>query len=215
MKKTIQLLALGCIQLFYTQVGINTSNPTRTLDVNGNTKVSENIYLENPGVYTGTSINSYLVVRDNNDNVLKKYVPATASYSAINSTTFFFKNGSMDGITNYDTKISADTYYASIGGYIVRGTNDHPTVRLEGNNSDIPLYNARAFVENGTWRLAFQPNNDRKFLVSINDAPITTEIRINVTVYRKNLLSIINEPIIVDMKGDASGNATAAKPNNI
>lgn len=215
MIKTIKLLALGCIQSFYAQVGINTTNPTRTLDINGNMKVSENIHLENPGVYTGTSINSYLIVKDNSDSTLKKYVPATSSYSAINSVVYFFNNGSVDGVSNYDTKISADKYYVSIGGYIVLGPNN-PTVRLAGSNNDIPLYNARAFVENGTWRLVFLPNNDRKFTINSGNIPnpITTEIRLNVTVYRKNLLSIINNPIIVDMKGDISGKATATKPDN-
>lgn len=214
MKKTLQIIALGCIQSLYSQVGINTTDPKRILDVKGNMNISENLHLENPGVYTGTSINSYLIVKDNSDSTLKKYVPATSSYSAINSVVYFFNNGSLDGVSNYDTKISADKYYVSIGGYIVWGTNSHPTVRLEGNNNDIPLYNARAFVENGTWRLVFLPNNDRKFVINDTTGKTTTEIRVNVTVYRKNLLSIINNPIIVDMKGDVSGKATATKPDN-
>lgn len=190
-------------------VGIGNSNPTATLDVSGNMKLSGNLYFENPGTYNGSSTQSYLLVRDNSDKVLKRYVPATSEYSAINSTIYHITNIAPAGISNFDTKIPSSKYYLVIGGFIVRGVNDNSNIHItstDANAQYIPQYSARAFVENGTWRIKFTPNNGRTF----NQNP---EMRLSVSVYRRDMLTTVNAPIIYNMNAVTNGTASAPAPN--
>lgn len=189
-------------------VGIGTNTPTHTLEVNGNMKLSGNLYLENPGNYTGKASGSYLLVRDNSDNVIKRYVPATSAYSAINSTVYFINNISTSGITDFDTRIPAAKYYVIIGGFIVRGINNDSNIDIVESGSlanYIPQYSARSFVENGTWRIKFTPNNNRIF-------DRTAEIRLSISAYRRDMLTTVNSQITYNMNGDTSGNASVPAP---
>lgn len=212
MKKFIlsAVLIFGSTALYKTQgVGIGNTNPSRTLDVTGNTKLSANLYFENPGTYVGPSTQSYLVVRDNSDNVLKRYVPATSDYSAINSTVYHITNISPGGLVDFDTKIPTSKYYLIIGGFIVRGVNDNSNIRIDQTSSNaqyIPLYSARSFEQNGTWHIKFQPNNNRVF----HQNP---EVRLSVSVYRKDMLTTVNPGINFDMQASTSGNGTVPAPN--
>ena len=132
MKKILFLTVLfNSIVIYKAQqgVGIGNSNPTQTLDITGNMKLSDELYFENPGTYTGPSTNSYLVVRDNSDKALKRYVPATSDYSAINSTVYHITNITPGGIADFDTKIPTSKYYLIIGGFIVRGCTSSNQLR--------------------------------------------------------------------------------------
>lgn len=198
------------ITLFCAQgVGIGTTSPTQTLDVNGNTKLTGELFFENPGVYTGAATNSYLIVRDNSDKVLKRYVPATAQYSAINSTVYHITNINTAGLADFNTGISSSNYYLIIGGFILRGVNDASSIRItqpSGTSEYIPQYSARAFEQNGTWHIKFTPNNRRVF----NQNP---EIRLSVSIYRKDMLTTVNNVITVNMSNNTAGMATATAPN--
>lgn len=215
MKKQITVITVLFFGLITAQVGIGKANPVQTLDINGNMKLSNTLYLENPGVYTGSSVNSYLIVKDNSNNVIKRYVPETSNYSAINSVSYAFTAVNYSGLSNYDTGISATAYYLTIGGYIIRGGGDNSNVFISGNNSDIPLYSARAFVQNGTWRLTFLPNHGRLFTVPEAQTPKNIEVRLNVIVYRKDMLTIVNPTISLDMNANAAGTGTAAVPEKM
>lgn len=189
-------------------VGIGTSTPTHTLEVNGNMKLSGDLYFENPGNHTGNSADSYLLVRDNSDKILKRYVPATSKYSAINSTVYFISNISTQGLSNFDTGVSATDYYMVIGGFIIRGVNNNSNINLTqpGNtNQYIPQYSCRAFVQNNTWRIEFMPNNGRVF----DQNP---EIRLSVSVYRRDMLTTVNNTITVDMGANTAGTGSAQAP---
>lgn len=190
-------------------VGIGNTNPTRTLDVTGNTKLSGELYFENPGSFTGPSTESYLIVRDNSDKALKRYVPATSQYSAINSTVYHITNITPGGLTDFDTKIPVAKYYLIIGGFIVRGVGNNSNIRIDQNSSNaqyIPLYSARSFQQNGTWHIKFTPNNNRVFFEN-------PEIRLSVSIYRKDMLTTVNNLITVDMNANTSGNGTAPVPS--
>lgn len=190
-------------------VGIGNTNPTQTLDVTGNTKLSGDLYFENPGTYTGASTNSYLVVRDNSDKALKRYVPATSDYSAINSTVYHITNITPGGLADFDTKIPTNKYYLIIGGFIVRGIDNNSNIRITNDDPAtskyIPQYSARSFERNGTWRIQFVPNNNRVF----HQNP---EIRLSVSVYRKDMLTTVNQTITVDMNATPTGNGSAPTP---
>lgn len=197
------------------QVGIGTANPVQTLDINGNLKVASTLYLENPGVSSGSSVNSYLMVKDNSTNTLKKYIPETSDYSAINNVNYSFTAVNFAGLTNYDTGISSSAYYLTIGGYIIRGGGDSSDVSISGSNDNIPLYSARAFVQNGTWRLKFLPNNNRLFTVPPSQNPKNIEIRLNIIVYRKDMLTTVNSTINYNMNADISGTGIAPAPDKL
>jgi len=189
-------------------VGIGTDTPSQTLDVVGNVKVNENLYLENPGAFSGNSVDSYLMVRDNSDNTLKRYVPATAQYGAINSTVYYIKNVNANGLTSFDTGISATEYYLVIGGFIIRGVNDDSNISItQPTNTEqyIPQYSARSFIQNGTWHIKFVPNNGRIF----NQNP---ELRLSVSVYKRNMLTTVNNVINVNMNAVTSGVGSAPPP---
>lgn len=189
------------------EVGIGTRNPTKTLDVNGNMKLSGNLYFENPGVLSGSSANTYLMVRDNSDKVLKRYIPATSQFGAINSTVYHLKNISTTGVTNFDTGIPTNKYYLIIGGFIVRGVNDNSNISITqpGNtNQYIPQYAARSFEQGGTWRIQMTPNN-RVF-------DQTPEMRLSVSIYRRDMMTTVNNVINVNMNASTSGIGIAPAP---
>lgn len=193
MKKTaITFILLGLIQIYQAQaVGIGTRNPTQTLDVNGNMVLTENLYFESPGVLTGSSANTYLMVRDNSDRVLKRYIPSTSQYGAINSTVYHLTNVNLTGVTNFDTGIPTNKYYLVIGGFIVRGVNDNSNIRITqpvSVDQYIPQYSARSFEENGTWRIRMTPNNNRVF----DQNP---EMRLSVSIYRRDMMTTVNNVI--------------------
>jgi len=215
MKKIIIISTLIFYGLATAQVGIGKTNPVQTLDVNGNMKVANTLYLENPGVYVGAASQSYLLVKDNSTQMIKRYVPETSSYSAISNATYAFTAVNFSGITNYDTGISASAYYLTIGGYILRGSGDTSNIYIAGDTNNIPLYSARAFVENGTWRIKFLPNNDRVFTVPTNITPKNMEIRLNIIVYRRDMLTTVNPTINYNMNANTAGTGTSTPPDKM
>lgn len=189
-------------------VGIGTQTPTHTLEVNGNLKLSGNLYMENPGTYTGNASDAYLLVRDNNDKVIKRYVPATSAFSAINSAVYYLRNVNPGGLNDFNTGVSATDYYLVIGGFIVRGENDNPVVSLTQpgtSNQYVPQYSARSYIQNGLWHIKFTPNNGRVFNLKL-------DIRLSVSVYRRDMLTTVNTPITYNMNGNTSGTGSAPAP---
>lgn len=203
-------LSIICFLPINAQVGIGITNPTNMLEVATNVKLSGDLYFENPGVYSDAASNSYLIVRDNSDQVLKRYVPATSEFSAINSTVYFLTNINPAGISDFDTGIPSNKYYLIIGGFIVRGPNNSSNIKITqpvntNLNQFIPQYSARSFIQNGTWHVRFMPNNDRVF-------DKNPEIRLNVSIYRRDMLTTINNTIVYDMNGVTTGIGSAPAP---
>ena len=198
-------------------IGINTENPTRTLDVNGNLIAhgeNDKWFFENPGISGNTTSSSYLTVIDKDDNKLKLFDPEEMSYSSINYTTYRFNKLPSEGLASYDTKISAKNYQVIIGGFIIYGGDNFTDETVNGTNTTIEknvLYNSRAYVgENDTWILTFKPNNNVKF----NKTRV--DIVLNVTIYRKNLLLLdTKEKIIVNINQNPNGVGIAPKPFGI
>lgn len=163
----------------------------------------------------GSSVNSYLMVKDNANNVLKRYVPETSAFSVINNVSYVFTAVNFNGLTNYDTGIPVSAYYLTIGGYIIRGGGDSSNVYVTGDNTNIPLYSARAFVQNGTWRIKFLPNHNRVFTVPDDQTQKNIEIRLNVIVYKKDMLTTVNPTIIHNMNATTTGTGTASAPDKM
>lgn len=213
MKKYIfsTLITIGSFAI--AQVGIGTNVPTQDLEVNGTFKLHEenNLFLENPGYYLGTAGNSILLVKDKNDNHLKKFDPSNAGFASASITTYKFTNVDKKGLVEYDTKINASKYYVSIGGFVVYSKDDNTSISIAPSSSNqndyFPLYSARSFVKNGTWHLKFMPNNGREFSQNIN-------VYLDVSIYlRKMLTKTDSQPIVVDFNNGTTGSAT--KPQGI
>ena len=208
--KYILLLSIFSFSIFEAQVGIGLNNPTHLLEVAGNVKLSGQLYFENPGVYSDASFNSYLIVRDNSDQVLKRYVPATSEYSAINSVVYYFTNINPSGLTDFNTGIPSSKYYLVIGGFIIRGVNNVSNIRItqpENTNLNefVPQYSARSYVQNGTWHIKFTPNSSRVF-------DKNPEMRLNISVYRRDMLTTVNNTITYSMNGVTTGIGSAPAP---
>lgn len=108
---------------------------------------------------------------------------------------YHITNITPGGISNFDTKIPTSKYYLVIGGFIVRGVDNNSNIRITQDTTTehyIPQYSARAFESNGTWRIKFVPNNNRVFFQN-------PEIRLSVSVYRKDMLTTVNPTITYDM----------------
>lgn len=229
MKKYYILLLLNFLPIFLIAqkiyvpgVGINTDNPKRTLDVNGeiiSTGESDKWFFENPGKSGSSTSNSYLTVIDKDENRLKAFDPVSMSYGAINYVIFRFNKLPSTGLEAYNTKISAKDYHVVIGGFIIYGGNTLDSSGLATSTATTidknVLYNSRAYVnENNEWILTFKPNNSAEFSQN------RVDIVLNVTIYRKNLLLLdSNEIITYDMNSNPSdrelGKGTAPKPVGI
>ncbi|WP_294287142.1 hypothetical protein [uncultured Chryseobacterium sp.] len=217
MKNILAILVFICTSLIFKAqingVGIGTYTPTHTLEVSGNTKLTGNLFFENPGIYTGSSAGSYFLVKDKSDNVIKRYVPATSAFSAINSTVYSITNISTSGVTDFDTGISVEKYYVVIGGFIVRGQNNDSNINITRPNNlgdYIPQYSARSFIPTGTatnktWRIKFTPNSGRVF-------DRTAEIRLSISAYRRDMLTTINTQIDYNMNAVTTGVASIPAP---
>lgn len=135
------------------------------------------------------------------------------SYASINYATFRFNKLPNTGLDYYDTKIDADKYHVMIGGFIIYDGNNFTDPTVNGTSTKISqnvLYSARSYIEtkdggSRTWILKFQPNNGAEF--SFN----RVDVVLNVAIYRKNLLLMDTNDVIVFDMGNTS-EKTAPKP---
>jgi len=202
--KNLILITFIIISLpLWAQVGIGlpeSQSPVETLEVNGTFQLHEGneIFLENPGYYSGTSGNSILLVRNTETNTLNKFDPTSMPYSSISFVPYHFDNVSAHGLHNYDTKIDASKFYVSIGGFFVLTKDGGTSVEVSGSKAHYPLYSARAFVQDGTWRLQFDLNNNREFTDLV-------DIYLNVSIYYNNFLTKTNTVRTVNMGNSETG----------
>ncbi len=192
------------------QVGINKSNPSVTLDVAGDVKLDEALYLENPGDFT-TIRGSKLLINTSSDEVVE-YDILLSKYGPINYAEFVFANLSKDGLQDYDTKIPIDDYIVTIQGYYFLGagtSNTNVMAHSTITDTNIEGYQIYAYKNNvtGTWFIRGFVNN-AEFMVS--DAsyiyhPANIDLYLNVIIYRDGFITKSIAPISVDMGNSNSG----------
>lgn len=209
MKTTLFTIFSLLSLLIFGQVGIGlpaNQTPTETLEVNGVFQLHDGneLFLENAGPYMGTSGNSIMMVHNTDTNTLNKFDPSSMPFAAITFIPYHFDNVSAHGLHNYDTKIDASKFYITIGGFFVLKEDGNTSIEMTGSDSHFPLYSARAFVQNGTWRLKFDLNNNRQF-------DHLVDIYLNVSVYYNNFLTKTNTVKSVNMNGNTSG--STSKPD--
>src|SRR5690554_1437372 len=108
----------------HAQVGINNPDPSATLDVIGDAKVQEKLYLENPGSYTSGPNSKLLMFNDATGSMIKFDV-SNSDFGPLNYVQFIIKNVSSRGLDRgFDTKISAAKYTVAVhGSFFDQGGN--------------------------------------------------------------------------------------------
>jgi len=207
MKKIIYIVMLISVQMAFAQVGIGTTSPTETLQVAGNAKLSGELTLENPGVFTTNVDNSqrYLIV-NNTTGAVNRYLTGNgaskAYYSPINYATYVLKNLSTSSLIDFDTKIPADKYIVSVQSYEFSdtGTIFDSTTGTDSVNGIV----YKAFRSGGTWHLAFYGVDS---YLTIPGQDLTLEV----VIYRNKLLMADDDTTITVNMGNST-TATATKP---
>nr|WP_315028390.1 hypothetical protein [uncultured Chryseobacterium sp.] len=143
MKKTIQLsLVLSGLSFAYSQVGINTSHPKETLDIEGTLRV------KTLGDYKSSAIP--LSWDSATGKVLKG---STATQKPFYTIQYNIKPAvNSDQISNWDTNISSNQYTVVITSAYFRKDNGSgaPIALKDGGSLGPSVY---PFINGGTWRL--------------------------------------------------------------
>jgi hypothetical protein len=197
------------------QVGINTTSPSATLDVNGDVKIDQSLFLENPGDHTEIRDSKLLIKSASNE--LLRYDIAQSKYGPINYAQLNFRTTNTNGLQDYDTKISAEDYIVTVQGYyfLEPGSGDTDIMTRSSIDTDhIEGFQIYAYINplTGTWFLRGFINNGRFRTRSSGffiDTPI--DLFLNLIVYRNGFISKSVNAVTVDMSN--SPNGTAALPD--
>ena len=110
------------------RVGINTTTPQETLDVNG-VLTTKKLYLRDPGSATQTG-GGYLAATVS-ESKIGIYPTNEALFSYLPLT---FTNVNKDGLIDYDTKIPADKYIVVLHNYAIKTKSGSTAVALKYPN---------------------------------------------------------------------------------
>ena len=137
-------------------MGINTTNPTETLDVNGIVH-ADKLYLRAPGDPQELPI-KFMASRNRSLDV---YDSQAGASSLVNYISLNFNNVPNVGVTSYDTKISAVDFTVAVRSFSVENTPTDIDVYTVHNENitriTAPYVQASpdfvAYVQDGTWRV--------------------------------------------------------------
>lgn len=209
-----------CLGLFLNaqkgNVGINTANPTETLDVNGKT-YTNSLYLRNPGEPTMTG-GSFLATSQNG---LQLYDPALESSGLFNYLKLTLTGISGSGITDYDTKIDANNFLVVLHNYSFKLNDGNTNVMLDYGDNGINdnkqgSPDVVAFKSNGTWHIRAKFTDSR--IIAVNSSnPSRSYNNFTVDLYLMAYRRLITKQNINDVTADLGGNngstQTITKPS--
>lgn len=208
----MKIATLLFCSLFFTlgwsQVGINTTTPAATLDVQGYVKIDNSLFLENPGNYLEIRGSKFLIQSTTSD--ILKYDITISKYGPINYAQYIFRNTSTNGLQDYDTKISTEDYIVTVQGYYFTAANANTNVLLHSNTTDenIEGYQIYAYPNpsTNTWFLRAFVNGAtfRSGNPFVNN-PI--DLFLNVIIYRTGFIAKTLEPVEVNMNNNETGTA--------
>ena len=198
------------------KVGINTANPTETLDVNGKT-YTNSLYLRNPGEPTMTG-GSFLATSQNG---LQLYDPALESSGLFNYLKLSLTGISGAGITDYDTKIDANNFLVVLHNYSFKLNDGNTNVMLDYGDNGINdnkqgSPDVVAFKSNGTWHIRARFTDSR--IIAVNSSsPSRNYNNFTVDLYLMAYRRLITKQNISDVTADLGGNngstQTITKPS--
>lgn len=173
------------------QIGINTTDPTAMLDVNGTTIIDEKLFLENPG--NSNQIRGSKLIIEKTDESIVQYDIAISKYGPINYAELVFNNTSRFGISDYNTKISTDDYIVTVQGYyfVEHGTGSTSVITASnGATNTVEGYQVYAYknTTDKKWYIKCFINNKGIFRTSAN-AVTTIDLHMNLIIFRKGFLA--------------------------
>ncbi|WP_426483940.1 hypothetical protein [Flavobacterium sp. 2] len=200
-EKTTNKATLNTDNIYQTgNVGIGTNSPSEKLQVNGNAKIDNKLYLGQAGTAPNTGTSQ--IVRNNTTGELHVVQAENPTAKSFNYVQYVLTNGNLDWVDNFDTKIPAAGYTLIITGSSFKPKNIMTlkvSSYLEGDFSPV---NVIGFVQNGTWRI----NAD--YIGSATTDGLNGTWTINCLVINNVLVATI--PIQNnDLKGKEIGAATA------
>jgi len=187
------------------KVGINTANPTETLDVNGKT-YTNSLYLRNPGEPT-MSGGSFLAT---SENALQLYDPTLESSGLFNYLKLTLTGVPGTGIEDYDTKIDANNFLVVLHNYSFKLNDGTTSVMLDYGDNGINdnkqgSPNVVAFKSNGTWHIRAKFTDSR--IIAMNaSTPSRTYNNFTVDLYLMAYKRLIEKQNISEVNADLGGN---------
>jgi len=189
MKLILTTLVILNFSVCLAQVGINTDEPQADLDVNGNTKIDNKLYLEAPGDFREIRGSKLLV--EKTDKSIVQYDIENSRYGPINYAELKFEDVRNIGVQDYDTKISITDYSVTIQGFYVRGENGETNVVSSSNSGDqyIEGFQVYSYKDNSTntWHIKAFVNNS--IFRHGNNTNLLVDIYLNLIIYRNGLLA--------------------------
>ena len=212
MKRYYLVVFLGLF-LFGTlgaQVGINTTEPKASLDVQGDARFDDHLFLEEPGAYNIIR-GSKLLINTTADEMLQ-YDIEQSKYGPINYVQFAFKNTNTIGLEDYNTKISTADYLVTVQGYYFTGPNGNTNIMPHSRDSDGDIEGFQMYAypnaETGTWFLRGKFNNASfRAPTGSGYGDVKVDIYMNLIIYRNKFISKPQTKITVDMGGNETQTA--------
>ena len=224
MKKLILVAILFVITDLQAQstnnnVGINTTNPTENLDVNGIVH-ADKLYLRAPGDPQELPIKFMA----SSNRSLDVYDSQAGASSLVNYLNLNFTNVSNVGVTAYNTKIAAADFTVAVRGYSIENSPTNIDVYtmhdLNETKTSSPYYQASpdfvAYVQGGTWWVRARYLNAK--LTKSGAAPVAADrfnIRLQLLVYKELITKNITTPTPgagLDLGGTSGSTSIIPKP---
>lgn len=213
MKFEVFLLFLLLTSLVtFGQVGINNATPTATLDVIGNVKLNEKLYLENPGEFNEIRGSKLLIQKT--DKQIVEYDIAQSKYGPINYAQLIFRNTGRDGVQNYDTKISTSAYLVTVQGFYFKEHSTNATSVLsfsKAGDDFVEGFQAYAYKNTTTntwWVKAFINNG---YFRTNATSTMRVDIYMNLIIFRNGLIAKPINDVTISMNGTTT--KTVAPPS--
>ncbi|KXH86065.1 hypothetical protein [Chryseobacterium kwangjuense] len=186
------------------KVGIKTTDPKETLDVNGNT-YTNSLYLRNPGEPTMTG-GSFLATSENS---LQLYDPTLESSGLFNYLKLSLTGIPGTGIADYDTKIDADKFLLIVHNYSFKMNDGTTNVVLDygdngTNDNRQGSPDVTSFKSNGTWHIRAR-FTDSKLIALTSANPARTYNNFTVDLYLMAYKRLITKQNISDITTDLGG----------
>jgi len=155
------------------KVGINTTTPRKTLEVNGSTKIDEQIQIGTISSITTSDTYRFLMQKNTGNSKLIKEI-GNSSASEINALGYFLEyeiKTKDDWIQNFDTEISSSKFWVTV----VEANFNKRLSHYNGSVGWSPHY-VKAFIDGTTWHLyadfpLFKPNNDGTWNIKLLITP--------------------------------------------
>ncbi|WP_060868522.1 hypothetical protein [Chryseobacterium indologenes] len=217
MKRKIYIIMIMSLGLFLNaqkgKVGINTSNPVETLDVNGKT-YTNSLYLRNPGEPTMTG-GSFLAT---SENAIQLYDPTLESSGLFNYLKLSLTGVSGLGITDYDTKIDANNFLVVLHNYSFKLNDGTTNVMLDYGDNGVNdnkqgSPDVVAFKSNGTWHIRARFSDSRIVATNANP-PSRVYNNFTVDLYLMAYKRLITKHNIADVNADLGGTDGSAQTIN-